>query len=202
MKKTKVIKVGGCWDDRTTLCTDLNLQWTKEFDCLGITYDVEDFDQIADQKITKKLNEINKLINLWNSRYLTPFGKITIIKSLLISKFTHVLLSLPTPSNDILNTLDHTFSKFIWNSKTPKFRKNITENSICQGGLGLTNLSLFNSALKISWLKRLLSQTTGWAVFPIHFNIHKLILYGDEFAREVSRSTRNKFWSEVAECVY
>ena len=63
-------------------------------------------------------------------------------------------------------------------------------------------MSLFNSALKISWLKRLLPQTTGWAVFPIHFNIHILILYGNEFARRVSRNTGNQFWSDVAECVY
>ena len=63
-------------------------------------------------------------------------------------------------------------------------------------------MSLLNSALKISWLKRLLPQTTGWTVFPIHFNIHKLILYGDEFARRVSRNTRNQFGSDVAECVY
>ena len=53
-EKTKVIKVGGWGDDRTILCKDLNLQWTTKFDCLGITYDVENFDQIADQNITKK----------------------------------------------------------------------------------------------------------------------------------------------------
>ena len=197
-EKTKVVKVGGWGDDRTILCKDLNLEWTTKFDCLGISYDVENFDNIADENISKKINEIKKLINLWNSRYLTPFGKITIIKSLLISKITHVLLSLPTPSNDTFNTLDSIFSKFIWNCKNPKFRKKIIENPICQGGMGLTNLSLFNSALKMSWLKRLLPQSTGWAVFPIHFNIHKLILYGDEFARRISKNTRNKFWADVA----
>ena len=120
-KKLKVIKVGGWGDD--ILCNDLNLEWTSKFDCMGISYDINNFDAIADQNIEKKIIEIKKLINLWNARYLTPFGKITIIKSSLISKITHVLLSLPSPSAQSFDTLDSIFKSFIWNSKVPKLWK-------------------------------------------------------------------------------
>ena len=57
-EKTKVIKVGRWGDDRTTFCNDLNLQWTSKFELLGISYDLENFDQIADLNIEKKIIEI------------------------------------------------------------------------------------------------------------------------------------------------
>ena len=42
------------------------------------------------------MGEIQKLIRIWSTRNLTPYGKVTIIKSLLISKIIHMLLSLPS----------------------------------------------------------------------------------------------------------
>ena len=107
--KTKVIRIGKWGDNRTKLCEDLNLDWTQKCDCLGITYDLDNFDRISDLNIEKKISEIKTIINLWNLRYLTPFGKIKIIKSLLIFKITHVLLSLPTPSNEIFDKLNMLF---------------------------------------------------------------------------------------------
>ena len=50
------------------------------FDCLGITHDMERFEEISDFNINNKINEISKTIAVWSSGYLTPFGKITIIK--------------------------------------------------------------------------------------------------------------------------
>ena len=92
---------------------------------------------------------------------------------------------------------------FIWNGITPKFRKEITEGLINHGGLGLTYLSLFNTSLKLSWLKRLQSQAQGWVAFQIkiQYNIHKLVLYGDIFAYNTSENVQNKFGSDVAKSI-
>ena len=35
--------------------------------------------------------EIKKIINNWNKQYLTPIGKITIIKTFILSKLNHLL---------------------------------------------------------------------------------------------------------------
>ena len=40
---------------------------------------------------------------------LTPYGKITVIKSLALSKITHLILALPTPSTVIVNQLQMMF---------------------------------------------------------------------------------------------
>ena len=120
-EKTKVVQIGGIGDNRIELCKDLRLMWTTQFTSLGITYDVQNMDKITDLNIESKIKEINRLITIWNGRNITPFGKITITKSLLISKFTHILLSLPSPKEKRFQKMETIFKDFIWNMKTPKF---------------------------------------------------------------------------------
>ena len=153
--------------------------------------------EIADQTIEIKIKEINKLITVWSGRNITPLGKITLIKSLLISKITHILLSLPTPQEKTIKLLEGTFNKFIWNSKPSKFRKEILENTNKLGGLKLTNITVFNNALKISWLKRLKNQDDGWELFPRHYKIHRMIIFGDRYLNLILQKIDNPFWKDV-----
>ena len=38
---------------------------------------------------------MRKLLNAYGRRHLTPFGKITVAKTLALSKLTHVFMNLP-----------------------------------------------------------------------------------------------------------
>ena len=134
---------------------------------------------------------------IWNGRNITPYGKITITKSLLISKFTHILLSLPSPKENTFKKLKNIFKDFIWNMKPPKFRKEILETNANLGGLKMTNLKVFNNSLKLSWLKRIKNSEDGWEQFPRQFNIHKIILYGDKYPNILLQNTYNPFWKDV-----
>ena len=196
-EKTKVIQIGVLRDNRMRLCEDLNLIWSQKFTSLGIYYDIENMDNITDQNIENKMKEINKLIITWSGRNITPLGKIAIIKSLLISKFTHILLSLPTPSEDTITSLDNIFKNFIWKNKPPKFRREILEATHRDGGLKMTNLKTFDTALKVSWLKRLKNEEDGWEEFPRKINIHKIILFGDQYHTQILKYTKNNFWRDV-----
>ena len=66
-----------------------------------------------DQKLLKEKNfiEKKKLINIWFSRGLSIYGKVTIIKSFLIPKFVYVCSLLPTPK-EIVNELNQLLFKF------------------------------------------------------------------------------------------
>ena len=196
-EKTKVIQLGANRDNRMNLCTELNMMWNHKFTALGITYDVNNMKTITDQNISNKLIEINKTIALWRGRNITPVGKIVLIKSTLISKITHILLSLPSPKNESMKTLENVFRNFIWEQKPPKFRKEILENPYNMGGLKMTNLISFDHSLKISWLKRLKNQDDGWEQFPRHFDIHKIVIFGDKFPQLIIGNIQNQFWKDV-----
>ena len=62
----------------------------------------------------------------------------------------------------------------------------------------MTNLQKFDSALKISWLKRIAMHTEGWAIFPMHYGFGNLLMYGDKYQEKVIANTRNKFWKDTA----
>ena len=96
LKENKVIQIGVIRDNRMRMCEDLNLIWSQEFTSIDINYDIENMENITDYNIENKMKEIAKLIITWSGRNITPIGKIAIIKSLLISKSTHILFSLPT----------------------------------------------------------------------------------------------------------
>ena len=198
-EKTKVVKIGVERDNRMKLCTDLNLIWTDQFTALGINYDVKNINLIADQNIEIKIKEIKKVIAVWSGRNITPLGRITLIKSLLISKITHILLSLPTPNDNTFKTLEHVFKNFIWGDKPPKFRKEILESTSKLGGLQMTNLRMFDKSLKISWIKRLKDQNDGWEFFPRYFNIHKIEIFGDIYPTMLANKINNPFWLDVSQ---
>ena len=59
--------------------------------------------------------------------------------------------------------------------KTPKLRKEILETLPMWDGLKLTNLTIFDTSLKISWVKRLINQDLGWAEFPMKYIISDIM---------------------------
>ena len=149
-EKTKVVKLGSKRGSNIPWQGKFGLNWSDKFEILGIHYDMNKFNEITKLNIQRKIGEIQQLIRIWSSRNLTPYGKVTIIKSLLISKITHMLLSLPSPNILCFKDLNNMFSRFLWCGKTQKWRKEILEGEIYHGGLKLHNLPLFDKSLKLS----------------------------------------------------
>ena len=46
---------------------------------------------------------------MWRRRFLTPLGKITVIKSLILPKITHLLIALPNPKPETLDNINSIF---------------------------------------------------------------------------------------------
>ena len=61
----------------------------------------------------------------------------------------------------------------------------------------MTNLKNFDYSLKISWLKRLITQTEGWVEFPTEMGIQKIIKYGDQYLTKLKHQLDNKFWIDM-----
>ena len=193
-EKTKVVKIGASRGSSISWQGKFGFKWTTTFEILGIHYDITKMGEITDLNIYKKMGEIRTLIRIWGSRNLTPYGKVSIIKSLLMSKITHVLLSLPSPSVICLKELYNTFSSFLWCGKPPKWRKEILESEINHGGLKLHNISLFDQTLKLSWLRRYLSSRGKWTIIPFNIELSDAFKYGPIYLDRIIETTSNKFW--------
>ena len=142
---------------------------------------------------------MKKVLNAWSRRNLTPFGSITVIKSLVISKITHLLMNLPDPEESFLKELNKLLYNFLWNGKNDKIRR----SGVCQayevGGLKMVDIKSFLAALKISWLKRILHDDGKLskilqAMCPLIQNVKQR---GGEFANIIMQRVKNPFWFDV-----
>ena len=135
--KTKAVTICATRDRSLTWEGKYGMEWTDKFTVLGIDYNVNEMGDIKVLNIGKKINDIKKLIKLWQAWKLSHYGKVTVIKSLFLSKISHMLLSLPSPIKTLFGEIITLFKNFLWNNKPPKFRKEIIEADIFDGGLRL-----------------------------------------------------------------
>ena len=63
----------------------------------------------------KNIKKMANILNIWKQRDLTTLGKITIIKSLVIPKFTLIAGSITLPDENIIKTINTLLYNFIWN---------------------------------------------------------------------------------------
>ena len=101
-------------------------------------------------------------------RALSLKGKVTILKSLIISQMTFLFSVLFVPQY-ILQKLDRLIFSFLWDGKTPKVKRETMINNINEGGLGMPDVYSVNNTSKISWIKRLTNERDcKWKVLILY----------------------------------
>ena len=70
----------------------------------------------------ERIGKIKNVIEIWQFRRLTLLGKMTLIKSLLVSQLIYILTPLPTYTN-ALQTVNKLLFEFLWDSKGDKIKR-------------------------------------------------------------------------------
>ena len=110
--KTKLIWIGRKKISKEKINTNYNLEWgVTELTFLGIHFSV-DLNNMPEINYPKVVNKIEKLLNGWNRRCLTPIGKITIIKTLAVSQLNHIIMTCPTGGTKYTKELEKSFMHF------------------------------------------------------------------------------------------
>ena len=117
---------------------------------------------------------MEKIIKQWEKRSLSPIGKITVIKTLIIPIFNLLFIALANPDSVISDQINKTLYNFLWNKKA-KIKTTIVVKQYAEGGLKMINLNAFINALKSTWIRRLLTSDSKWQEFiKMHVNLEKL----------------------------
>ena len=129
----------------------------NSFTYLGITFShhYEDFFQL---NYVPKLSRIKSILKIWETRDLTPIGKIQILKSFAISQIVYLLMVLPNPHSNFFAELNSVFFQFIWGNKPDKVARSVMFNDMCDGGLDMINMFIFAKSLKCKWVKMYLDN--------------------------------------------
>ena len=144
-----------------------------------------------------KIQQVEKRIKQWEKRSLSPIGKITVIKTLLLPIFNNLWLSLPNPNNAVLNSIKEILYNFLWNKKA-KIKKSVVVKQYCEGGLKMINIEAFSYALKVTWIRRLIRDNCKWQDYILKYvNIEKLTAVDTKSAEEIMKKIDNPIWKDV-----
>ena len=197
--KTKIVWFGSKETPTETFLPELNFEWNPvDFNILGVIF-TTDLKNITDKNIERKLKDMQNEINKWTKRDLTPFGKVTVIKSLVISKIVHILLALPSPSEKLFKRIENMLFDFLWDGKPDKIKRTIAKKKLEKGGLGMIDIKLFEKSLKLTWVRRFLNSDSKWknVITTIYPKLECFWMYGNYYYHILSSTITNPFWSNV-----
>ena len=113
------------------------------------------------------LRKLEIVTNVWRHKYLTIFGKITVIKTFMLSTLSHIAAILPTPPKVFCKKFESIMINFIKGERKSadinevvKGRSSIVSQDVIfapksNNGLGLQCVSTFWASIKMGWLRRL-----------------------------------------------
>ena len=198
--KTKLIWIGKKRYSKDKIECEKDLDWgTTKFDLLGITFTV-DLCKIPSMNYSKAEIKIKNELKKWEVRYLTPIGKITVLKTLIIPKLNHLFLTLPSPSPGFIKNLNDICYKFVWDNKPDKINRKQLCASKLEGGLKMIDIESFIRGLKASWIRNLIIKASApWAQLAkeIVGDINKVILFGSSWGCQMAKQISNEFWKDV-----
>ena len=140
----------------------LDIRWPPLIKCLGIFfgYDINKRNQLNFHDNIKKLK---CLLNIWKPRSLSLLGKITIIKSLAISKLLYVVSNIFTP-HSVIRSVNSVLYNYLWNGND-KIKRRVICAGYENGGLKMVSFEAKITAQAIMWVKRLLDgEPCEWKI--------------------------------------
>ena len=208
LDKTEVLRIGSIANTNVTYWPESNLRWTNgPVKILGINV-TPNKKELLEVNYHPKHNKLKNLYNLWQQRHLSLKGKITIIKSLGISQLIYLMGNIPSPPVQLCKDVQSTNFKFIWNDKQDRIKRQILCMDYKDGGLRMKDVSCLDKSLKISWIKRLMTQSAGtnWRyLLEVQFNplktmglsFFKCNLSSSDFKSTFKNSLYSTFWFEA-----
>jgi hypothetical protein len=195
-EKTKVVWIGRKKFSSDSIKTRWKLAWNQStFRMLGIDFHV-DLTKMIHINYSEKIINVRKMITSWKRRILTPIGKITVIKSLLLPIFNQIFTVLPTPPDNIINDINNIFFDFIWQG-TVKIKHEVLIQDYCDGGLKMINISAFIKALKLTWLRRFVKGGVWTNILIEKVELNKLYNCGKNYVDKIVAKFKNEFWKDV-----
>ena len=176
-------------------------EWNPEsFNILGITFTTS-LNQITDINLDKKYLKLQEDIQRWKTYKLTPYGKITVLRTLIISQIVHILMALPSPSEPTIKRIENLMFNFLWDGKPDKIKRSVAFRKPDKGGLNMIDIRKFITAIKCSWVRRMSKDTYNpWVTILANStdNFENWTKFGIEFLSNLHKKTNYVFWEEVS----
>jgi hypothetical protein len=109
-----------------------------------------------------------------------------------------MLSPLPNPTLHIIKQIETMFFYFVWNSKRDNIKRSVLTTSDEESGLRMANITNYIKGLKLTWLRRYITNNGNWGIFADRYLPKYLHSTGGNFTTD-SKNIKNPFWSDVLE---
>ena len=117
------------------------------------------------------------LLNMWSSRGLSLFEKITVIKCLLLPIAVFKILVLPVfPPKEFTKMLTQLFFRIIWGSNWERTSRQRLCNGIEHGGAKMVDVNKYFLSLKAEWIYTFLDNNFALQWKIVESTVKTLIL--------------------------
>ena len=153
-----------------------------------------------DRNYDKAIESIRKELSSWKYRYLTIFGKVTVIKTLCLPKLNHIVSVVPNPSLAHLKLLESELKAFITDNNPNVVEEMTRHRARKYGGLGVSNVNTFWKSLRLSWFRRGINSESTWCKLRRH-EVSALafdpIKSNHDSLMKARSECKNPFWKEM-----
>ena len=166
--------------------------------------------------IDRKLEKMESIMKSWSYRTLTPFGRIVVIKSLVLPQITMLASLLPCMERSTIDKVDKMIQDFLWarHEKKKKIRVSKKRSWLREenGGMNVTDTGTFWTSIKIGWLRRAL-QGDSFIMETLNRDIQEvthvrtssiaslLAEKGTDHIAKVGKMLKNTFWQKALQHV-
>ena len=117
-----------------------------------------------------------------------------------MSKLNYLFLCIPDPSDHFIKKMEQLFFKFICDNKPDKIKRNSLCMDYSSGGSKMFDIKTEISALKLTWLRRLIQNPNSDCHLLCTYNIkslEKLLHMGSLCCAKIINKISNKFWVDI-----
>ena len=116
-------------------------------------------DDMIRLNLNTKVKRIKNTITTWSNMYLKMFGKITVLKTMVLSQILNVCSTVYIPEY-FIKQVDKYYFQFLWGQgKRAKVKTEVMISSKTLGGAKMIDFQSMICSMKALWIKRFLSST-------------------------------------------
>ena len=200
--KTQMYRIGSLANTESKLITAEQIKWTNNpINVLGITV-TQTEEELLMLNYQDILEKVKAILKAWSCRTLSLIGKINVVNTLIGSLFIHKMMVLPAIPENLIILMENEITKFLWNGHKPKIPLSVLQKLKKNGGLKLTNLRMRDKAIKIAWIKYIITdnQLATIAYHLINKNLKEDIWKCNISTKDLSALIQDgcpKFWTDT-----
>ena len=196
--KTEAFWAGAGVDGRGPICEEMHFKWVTKLKVLGV-YFANNENEVYEENFGKRLQEVEAIVQQWKRRHLTIKGKIILVKTLMLSKFTHLFTALPKPKDEFIRNLNQELFAFVWGGKIDKIKRSNLYQPYEKGGMRMIDIESYIAALKVTWIRRHIMQTQTWQKLFDSEIVHENFVWerNSISIEKMAINIANPFWKET-----